>query len=147
MNDIAAVVIVVVGIVVVVIGSKADPYEHVSVKPVVKSTTVEAAAGKAAMKSTAVESSAREAAMKPTATAVKTTTTTAAAVATATTTTTTTTTASGRRGGRLSQPQGCQRQQRNNRFPYHGCLHLLDDVAPGGINVFAARLFEVSTVN
>ena len=47
MNDVAAVVIVVVGIVVVVIGSKTEPYEHVSVKSVVKSTTVEAAAGKA----------------------------------------------------------------------------------------------------
>ncbi len=90
-NDIAAVIIIVVGIVPVIIGSKAEPYEYLPVKPVVKSTVAKSAT----MKSTAVESSGREA-------AVKTTTTTAAAVTTAATT------ATGGRDGRLSQAHGCQ---------------------------------------
>jgi hypothetical protein len=93
------------------------------VKPaVMKSTAAESSTREAAVKATACEAAVRatacEATVKATATAtaVKTTTTAAAAV----TTTTATTTAAGQRGGRLSQAQGCQRQQRNNRFPHHG---------------------------
>lgn len=159
MNDVAAVIIVVVGIVVFVIGAKTEPYEHVPVESVVKSTPVEAATGKTAMKfaatkstacEAAVESSGREAAVKAAATAVKTTTTTAAvkaATTAAAVTTASATTAASRRDGRLSQAHGCQRQQRNNRFPYHNSLHLLEDAAPKCINVFAVRLFEDVTVN
>ena len=110
-NDIATIIVVIVGIVPVIIGSKAERHEYTPVKSVVKATAMKATA----MKSTAVESaaceaavesSAREAAVEATATAVKTTTTTAAAAVT--TAAATTTTATGRRGGRLNQAHGCQ---------------------------------------
>lgn len=146
MNDVAAVIIVVVGIVPVIIGSKTEPNENMPVKPVVKSmvksTIVKAAAGKTAMKSTAVESSAGEAAVKASSGEAAVTATTAATVTTATATA-----ATGQRGGRLRQAQSCHREQRNNRFPHHGSLLLLEDVAPKCINVSAARLFEDSAVN
>jgi hypothetical protein len=123
MNEVATVIIVVVGIVPVIIGSKAESDEHTPVKPVVKSTTVKVAADKTAMKCTAVDCSGSETAVT-TATAVPATTavtTAAAAAATA---------ATRQRGGRLRQAQSCHRQQRNNRFPHHGSLLLLEDVAP-----------------
>jgi hypothetical protein len=110
------------------------------VKSMVKSTIVKAAAGKTAMKSTAVESSAGEAAVKASSGEAAVTATTAATVTTATA-------ATGQRGGRLRQAQSCHREQRNNRFPHHGSLLLLEDVAPKCINVSAARLFEDSAVN
>ena len=148
MNDVAAVIIVVVGIVPVIIGSKAEPNENMPVKPVVKSmvksTIVKAAAGKTAMKSTAAESSAGEAAVKASSGKAAVTATTAAAVTTATATATA---ATGQRGGRLRQAQSCHREQRNNRFPHHDSLLLWEDVAPKCINVSAARLFEDSAVN
>src|SRR6185312_13071816 len=103
------------------------------VKSMVKSTIVKAAAGKTAMKSTAVESSAGEAAVKASSGEAAVTATAAAAT--------------GQRGGRLRQAQSCHREQRNNRFPHHGSLLLLEDVAPKCINVSAARLFEDSAVN
>jgi hypothetical protein len=112
------------------------------VKSMVKSTIVKAAAGKPAMKSTAVESSAGEAAVKASSGEAAVTTTTAAAVTTATATA-----ATGQRGGRLRQAQSCHREQRNNRFPHHDSLLLLEDVAPKCINVSAAQLFEDSAVN
>src|SRR6185312_8849221 len=115
------------------------------VKSMVKSTIVKAAAGKPAMKSTAVESSAGEAAVKASSGEAAVTTTTAAAAVT--TATATATAATGQRGGRLRQAQSCHREQRNNRFPHHGSLLLLEDVAPKCINVSAARLFEDSAVN
>jgi hypothetical protein len=114
------------------------------VKSMVKSTIVKAAAGKTAMKSTAAESSAGEAAVKASSGKAAVTATTAAAVTTATATATA---ATGQRGGRLRQAQSCHREQRNNRFPHHGSLLLLEDVAPKCINVSAARLFEDSAVN
>ena len=154
MNDVAAVIIVVVGIVPVIVGSKAESHEYMPVKPVVKSmvksTIVKVAASKTAMKSTAVESSAGEAAVKASSGEAAVTTTAEAAVTTATTAAVTTaaaTAAAGHRGGRLRQAQSCHREQRNNRFPHHGSLLLWEDVAPKCINVSAARLFEDAAVN
>jgi hypothetical protein len=121
----------------------------VSTESVVKSTAMKAPTMKAptvetsTVKSATVETSAGE-------TTVEATTTSMASASA-----TTMTTSAGRRYGRLNQADGRQCQQRQNRFPQHGSLHLLDDrlddlldgVAPETKDTFAARLFERSTVN
>jgi hypothetical protein len=109
-----------------------------------KASTVETSTVKSAtVETSAVETSAGE-------TTVEATTTSMASASA-----TTMTTSAGRRYGRLNQADGRQCQQRQNRFPQHGSLHLLDDrlddlldgVAPETKDTFAARLFERSTVN
>ena len=113
-DDVAAAIVVVVvvrvGIVSVVVGSKAKPYKRTSVKSAVKSSTAEPTVSEGSMEGTAVEPTASEASMK--ATAVE-----AAAAKAASVTTATTTTSECRR--RLNQADRRQCEQGYNRFPYH----------------------------